>query len=310
MSKVGTTSQWVPERVVGHGDEMRCRWVDATGLRYTDPFFDSTLTRRARHEGSERTTTLQAMVDAAATAPPLPPVTFIFHVSRCGSTLLSQLFSLDDRNVVLSEVPLLDAVLGSDRPDREALFAAALRLLCRPHCGARRLVVKTDCWHVFHAALIRRMYPEAPFILLYRSPAGVLASQQKMRGRHMVPGVLVNPPFCAPFNAERMSLNHYAADVLEQHYRAMLDLAAVDRHSLLVSYEEGFPAAFLRAVHWLNLPLNDERRRVVEERCGRHAKRPDEPFGADPSVAPPEVELASLTLLVEQLDRARVVPTE
>jgi hypothetical protein len=56
----------------------------------------------------------------------------------------------------------------------------------------RRPIVKTDCWHLFHAAELRAWYPESPFVLLYRRPEAVLRSHRRQRGRHMVPGLLAD----------------------------------------------------------------------------------------------------------------------
>jgi hypothetical protein len=231
---------------------------------------------------------------------------FIFHVSRCGSTLLSQLFGLDDATVVLSEAPLLDEILRLDAPEADRLFEGALRVLAdggRP--GAARCVVKTDCWHLFHAARIRRLYPDAPFILLYRAPAPVLASQQRVRGLHMVPGLLPRAPFNEDYDPASASLDQYAARVLARHYQAMLELAATDRHSLLVSYDEGFPAAFLRAAHWLGLSPDAGQLSRVRDRCRYHGKRPQEIFGHDTAPPPVDVDLAPLDALVGRLDAMR-----
>jgi hypothetical protein len=305
MTGVARERHWIPERLVTDGGAATCRWVDANGLRYDDPFFASTADR-CRAAGT-RSSPVDALHTQAAAAPPLPPVAFIFHVSRCGSTLLAQLLGLDERSIVLSEAPLLDEILRSDRPDRDALFDAALHLLGRPRFGEERLFVKTDCWHLFEAAALRRRYPEAPFVLLYRAPAGVLASQRRMRGMHVVPGLLTRVAFEVAFDADRMTLDHYAARVLEQHYRAMLALAERDDNTLLVAYEEGFPDLFLRAAAWLGLSGNEEHLARVRERCRYHGKRPQEAFGADAPAALSDLDLEPLDALYAELEQRRCV---
>lgn len=306
MSDAATACCWIPERIVAEGDDERCRWVDVAQLRFTDPFFESTLARRRREGRAERWSPLSHLHDeAAAAVAPLVPAAFIFHVSRCGSTLFSQLLGLDERAIVLSEVPLLDRILRSAWPERERLFASVLRLLGRPRFGETRLFVKTDAWHLFHAATLRRLYPQAPFILLYRSPAGVLGSHQRMRGMHMVPGLLMDTPLCVDYDPARASLDQYAGRVLERYYRAMLD-AAADPHSLLVSYAEGFPAALLRAARWLELSYDEDSLRRVHERCGYHGKKPHEAFGAERLPALPDVDLTVLEVLFDQLEHRRL----
>jgi hypothetical protein len=296
---------WIPDRIVtGPAGDERCRWIDVAGLRFTDPFFDDTV-RRRRDWSIERWSTVAELLDEAATAPAVDEVVFVFHVSRCGSTLLSQLFGLDERTLVLSETPLLDAILQTDRADRGRLFDAVLRLLGRPRDGAGcRLVVKTDCWHVFHAAMLRRLYPQARFVLLYRRPAAVLGSHHKMRGMQMVPG-LRETPLHVPYDPERISLDQYGAAALEQYYAAMLDLAAADDRTLLAGYEEGFPAVFLRAATWLGQSFDPDTLRQVHERCGYHAKRPNEAFGAETLPSLGGVDLKPLEALFSALEQRR-----
>lgn len=301
-----TASRWIPERIVtdANGRE-RCRWVDVAGLRFTDPFFDSTLVRRQRHAGTERWTSIDELHAAAAAAADPGDLVFIFHPSRCGSTLMAQLFGLDERTLVLSEAPLLDALLRSAMPHRDQLFVAALRLLGDPHAGEQRLVVKTDCWHLFHAKTLRRLYPHAAFVLLYRSPAAVLASHQRMRGMQVVPGVLKHAPFAVDYDAESMDLDRYAALVIERHYEAMLELATSDERSLLVSYEEGFPAAFSRVARWLGLSFSPDEMDRIRQRCDYHGKRPGEAFSGEARPIVGDVDLARLESLSDALDENR-----
>ena len=99
------------------------------------------------------------------------------------------LLGLDPQVIVLSEVPVLDEWLRSSLAERDPLFAATLRLLGQRRFGNEHaLFVKTDCWHIFFADRLRRLYPETPFILLYRSPEAVLVSHRKIRGTQMVQG--------------------------------------------------------------------------------------------------------------------------
>lgn len=306
MSGAAPPPCWIPDRIVtdSTGAE-RCRWVDVAGVRFTEPFFDSTVSRRRRESHGERWSTVAELLDEAATVPAVNDAVFIFHVSRCGSTLMSQLFGLDERALVLSETPLLDAVLQTDPSRREHLFEAALRLLCRPRDGVNpRVVVKTDAWHLFQAATLRRLYPQARFVLLYRQPAAVLGSHHKMRGTHMVPGLL-DAAFHVPYDPEKLTLDQYSAIVLERLYGAMLDAAAGDERSLLVSYEQGFPDVFLQTAAWLGRSFDAPSLRQIQERCGYHAKRPQETFGTETLPSLTNVDLRPLESLFTALEQRR-----
>ena len=48
----------------------------------------------------------------------LAPSLFLFHVSRCGSTLISQMLAALPQNVVISEAGPMDAILRSHLRNR------------------------------------------------------------------------------------------------------------------------------------------------------------------------------------------------
>ena len=176
---------------------MRVRWTALRHLRFTDPFFEDTVGRaRAFPENRPPTVTeVEALLAAAAAAPAPAPHGFLLHVSRCGSTLLSQQLALDDRCIVLSEAPVLDdalrlhlrhpGVVTEALGDR--LFLAALGLLGRRRFPAEeRLFVKGDSWHVHFHGRLRRLFPRVPMVLLHREPAAVLESHRRQPGMHAV----------------------------------------------------------------------------------------------------------------------------
>jgi hypothetical protein len=295
---------WIPERLITVAGVARCRWVDIADLRYTDPFFQSTLSRRPRDGRDGWLTPIEELTARAALARPVVPDAIVLHVSRCGSTLLSQLFSLDPGATVLSEVPLLDQILRSGRIDRELMFEAALGLIARPRHGETRLMVKADCWQIFDVDVLRRLYPHTPFILMYRTPVEVLASHQRMRGSHMVPGVLAGAPFHVPYDGGA-DFDRYGADVLRLHYEAMLRIAVRDPRTLLVNYEEGFPVVFLRVAKWLGLTFDDRHLQRICARCVHHGKRPHEAFAADSPARLPHVDLEPLDCVYAALERCR-----
>jgi hypothetical protein len=167
----------------------------------------------------------------------VPPAGFIFHMSRCGSTLVAQMIAALPDSVVLSEPPPLDAILQMCRHD-EAMSVDALRAMIAA-LGRRKhsktpYVLKLDAWHVLALPLFRRAFPDVPWVFLYRDPVEVMVSQMRERGMQMVPA------FVAPgvFGIE--------ADVPDEDYCARV-LAAMCRagveHSglgggLVINYDQ------------------------------------------------------------------------
>src|SRR5262249_57696026 len=87
-------------------------WWHLGGVRFTDPFFEQTIATAMAHPFNllfRPATQLRAL--AAPATPELRPAGLIFHMSRCGSTLVAQMLAALAGNVVLSEPTPLDHVL-------------------------------------------------------------------------------------------------------------------------------------------------------------------------------------------------------
>ena len=164
---------WVPVAVDGDAVE----WRHLPGQRFTEPFFEDTL-RRHPPAPVRRITRAEA-VEWAARHPGLAPTGFVFHLSRCGSTLVAQMLAAVEENRVTSEPPAADQALAAGDP---GLVGAILSALARPNAGETRFFVKFDCWHIHHYALVRRVFPSVPAIFLYRDPLEVLVSQMRNPG--------------------------------------------------------------------------------------------------------------------------------
>src|SRR5678816_558328 len=104
----------------------------------------------------------------------------IFHMSRCGSTLVAQMLAALERNIVISEARPIDQVLGA-KVDEERRIAW-LRWIVNALAQRRRpaeefFFIKLDAWHVLHLPLIQRAFPNTPWVFLYRDPIEVMVSQ-------------------------------------------------------------------------------------------------------------------------------------
>lgn len=282
---------WIPYRLLRTGNDVRCRWLYIADRRFTAPFFDQTQQQCLSHaHNSGRfsvVSTLDGLIDLAPSVPAVAPTAFIFHVSRCGSTLLSQLLALREQRIVLSEVPLLDELLRlpEQMPSLpEATYGQAIRaavhLLGQRRTGAEtELIIKLDSWHVAFYPLLRQLYPDVPMVLLYRAPEAVLASHRRQRGRHAIPGLL--PP--AFFNLTATDLagldfDPYLARVLTYYFDQFLAIADRDDRAFLLAYRHDGPAMLQSLMQWLNRPLPEADWQAVRERSGFHAKRPEQAF--------------------------------
>lgn len=121
------------------------------------------------------------------------PVAFIHHASRCGSTLVCQMLAQLDEFIVISEPPPLDALLrGNLDPETRQ---AALRGLLAAYGQARRgteqaLVIKLDAWNIGELPLLHAVFPDTPWLFIYRDPLEIAVSHLRSPGMHMVPGII------------------------------------------------------------------------------------------------------------------------
>jgi len=76
-------------------------WRDMKAIAFTDSFVENTLMRQPRERRRVCLTPPQAL-DQFQLGNALAPDAFIFHVSRCGSTLLTQLLASLPQAIVMS----------------------------------------------------------------------------------------------------------------------------------------------------------------------------------------------------------------
>jgi hypothetical protein len=184
-------SGWVPvsvcdapfARSCGLGEVGAVEWRYLPDQRFTHPFFEDTIRRYSNAPAGR--TTMDEAIEWASAHPGLEPAGLIFHMSRCGSTLVSQMLAAVAENRVLAEpVPVDDVIRLGDLAGLRAMISA----LGQPAAGETRLFIKFDCWHIHSYELIRRAWPETPAIFLYRDPLEVLVSQLRSPGIWAVSG--------------------------------------------------------------------------------------------------------------------------
>lgn len=238
---------WVPSAIRLTGTAPMVDWCHLGDLRFTAPFFEQTIGSAMKHPFNllfGHNTPLAAIAADADKSPELKLAGFIFHMSRCGSTVISQMLAALPRNVALSEPAPLDQILRI--PDRltnvpEDDVVACLRGMMaalgrRRHADERDLFVKLDAWHILRFPLIRRAFPDVPWIFVYRDPLEVLASLAQSRPSQMFGST--NPALLRsdPAGLAALSADAYSALVLERYCEA-----AIEHHrdgGLLIEYRE------------------------------------------------------------------------
>lgn len=186
---------WIPYRL--SPDCKGLDWCFTGDLPFTDPFFGDTITRAFRRPYSlafQRRTSLDEARALCSRSELLPPAGFIFHMSRCGSTLVSRTLAACPNLLVLSEPPVFDAAVRKSASDEDVRIAS-LALSRKRSAIQSQLIVKMDCWSVLWIERIRRIFPDVPCLFLSRNPIEVLVSQLTRPSAWTLPGVLPSEIF-------------------------------------------------------------------------------------------------------------------
>lgn len=237
---------WMPIRLYWQQAQPTVDWCYVGDERFTDPFFDQTIERRLRHPFNllfRHQTPVEALIKKQTLHPGLQPDGFIFHMSRCGSTLISQMLAALPENIVISEAGPLDAVLRANFTDatineerQTALFKAMVSAYGQPRSGERHYFIKFDAWHAMYLPLIARAFPSVPRIFVYRNPVEVMVSQLKREVSWMMTGEL-EPALLGLDKraAAQMPREEYCARVLAKICRDALESQS---RLLLLNYRQ------------------------------------------------------------------------
>jgi gluconate kinase len=191
---------WLPIRVFWRDSAFRVDWCYFGNTRLTAPFFCDSVSEALRQPFNQvfrRETPIAELQEWRHASPGLEPTAFVFHASRCGSTLVSQMLASLDSHIVISEPPMLDTILrahhmapGINEDDQVEWLRALVSSLAQARNGETGFVIKLDAWSVFELDLVRKAFPDTPWVYLYRDPLEIAVSQLSARGAYMVPGVL------------------------------------------------------------------------------------------------------------------------
>jgi len=284
---------WIPYRLdFQDPTTVLCEWRFISDKRFTEPFFQNSTSKCTIYAENRQiyvpTTQLESLVDFADKVPSIEPNAFIFHISRCGSTLFSQLLSLDNQNIVISEAPILDEVLREisfskfevSEEEINSSVKAVIKLLGKKRMDdEKQLFIKLDSWHIFYYDKLRKLYPDTPFIFSFRRPDEVIRSQLINPGMHAARGVIQPVLFGFELNDVLfLDPEVYISKVLEKYFESFLEIIETDKNTLFVDYAEGILPLFDKIADFLNLKIDENTKTKMTERTQFHSKSPNTVF--------------------------------
>jgi hypothetical protein len=304
MSYEDHLTDWYPTKLIKEADgQLSLRW-HYINRPFSEPFFEESILKCLSHpfnsKGFKTVTCIESFKEFAENiTDQVPPAAFIFHISRCGSTLLSQLLTASEQNIVLSEMPLLDEILRSGKTDQNLLISL-LRIFGKKRSGKEmNLFVKLDSWHLLYYEILKEIFPDVPIIILFRNPAEVLESHRKLKGIQTIPG-FIDP---ALLRLEKETIQNklpekYFELVLEKYFEQIVTIKQKETKALLINYNNGFENVIENISEYLSIsfPVGDLLK--MKERFKFHSKKPEVVFQEERITLKPNSVLQDLYLKI------------
>ncbi|HEY0426267.1 MAG TPA: hypothetical protein VGC76_00545 [Pyrinomonadaceae bacterium] len=282
---------WTPVRVYWHENRPFVDWCYMGATRFTQPFFDNTVEWQMtqpfnllfRHQ-----TPLEVLGELNERNPGLEPTGFVFHMSRCGSTLVAQMLASPARNIVMSEPPPVDSILRANTKNDLVTDEQRARWLkwIVGALGQRRrdekyYFIKFDSWNTIDLDLIRRAFPQTPWIFLYRNPVEVLVSQMRERGAQMIPGAIGQIlPGLDFMETLQMPPEEYCARVLARFCQSAINGAASE-NARFVNYNQLPEAVTAEMLEHFRVDYSPEDIECIETAAQFNSKTPWLTFAPD-----------------------------
>lgn len=164
------------------------QWMDMSGVSLTEPFFQQTVERAKRDNRREVFTEFDVLLQLEKQLDSVQPTGFIFHSSRCGSTLVANACRAVNNSIVLSEANAIDKLIArfiTDAGDvKTSLYSVFLRgvvhaLAQRRTGNEEHVFIKFACCSFAQIEPIKRIWPNVPWLFLYRDPVETIVSNLK-----------------------------------------------------------------------------------------------------------------------------------
>jgi len=307
---------WIPYKLIEKDNEIYFEWIYLADLKYADPFFDESIAKCKSHAYNSKqfkvVSTVENLIEWSNELISVELKSLVFHVSRCGSTMLSQSLATSSENIMISEAPIIDQILRSDLFSLEkktSLLKSVIKLLGQKRFPEQQhLIIKLDAWHIFKASYLRSIFPDIPFALLYRNPTEVLKSHQKMMGMHMVPNLLPSEIFgISVKEVHDLSFQQYGGLVLEKYFQGFLDFYKTDQNVVMLNYNDGMKAVIEKFIGFIKMDYSNDELEKIYDRLKRHSKNENAVFAGDEFKEETlQIDFSKLNILHEKLNNSLV----
>lgn len=280
-----------PVTISIHPHHSIVQWLPFERADLIEPFMIATLTRfsvtrpqlRSISTGTE---TLEWLAQHEFAA----PSGFVFHTSRCGSSLLVNILRAIQDSVTFPEPPPLNIIAntpfgmgywpqiaeGGVRGFRQNLIAGIISAYTK--MPSRYCFIKLNSVGTLLMPVIRKLYPQVPCIFMYREPIEVLQANLSspppwvsyLQEKPVAPFLFGWPP---------QSGEKYTTEVLLARVYAALCDAAIENASaqmLLLNYNELTPAIVPAIMQHLGVAPDTLDQEQLTKAFGTYSKDPNQ----------------------------------
>ncbi len=270
---------WLPVDAVVIEGRPGLMWMEMSGVGLTEPFFQQTVDRARRENRAERFTEFDVLLQTEKELDSVEPTGFIFHSSRCGSTLVANACRAVSNSIVLSEANAIDKLIArfitdADNPVKESLYSVFLRgvvhaLAQRRTQNERYLFIKFACCSFAQLERIKRIWPNVPWLFLYRDPVETIVSNI----RDVPPWLIDNDRRVLSSiigNESEMSLEELCARTIGSLFSTAYKLA--NANGMLLNYNQLSLPVIASVLNFFNVSLSSEELETIARTSEGYSK--------------------------------------
>jgi hypothetical protein len=283
-------NSWLPSTLAVECLPFKVYWADLRALPLSHQFFAHSLehVRGMLGNTEEIVTNIETLFDASSLGGSLlSPSGIVFHITRCGSTLIGNFLRTSQNTTVVSEAApfaqVLDAgsIPGTPRDGevvRREMLNALVRIFARYGSHEpNKVVLKLHAFGLLAIERARACWPDVPFLILIRNPIDVIVSnisrpagwlQWRSWPRNEQQGDWSLSP-----NHEEMNDEEYCGRAIGALCEA--GIRGRDDKCLVVCYENIDATTFLRVRTFFGLPSSDVQAQDIRNILSIYSKDPD-----------------------------------
>ena len=286
---------WLPVDAVVVDGRPGLWWMEMADVSLREPFFQQTVERAKTDKRGELFTEFDVLLQLEKVLESVPPTGFIFHSSRCGSTLVANACRAIANSIVLSEAPAIDKLIARFFTDaaegsvKESIYSVFVRgvvhaLGQRRHGNEQHLFIKFACTSFAQIERITRIWPHVPWLFLYRDPIETIVSNVNDPPSWLLDDdwrVLASITGVSPVEVAAMSLEERCARSIGSFYSHVIALA--NDKSMLLNYNQLSVTVISSVVEFFKVSPSTQELEAIARTSGVYSKEVSRtrPFEAD-----------------------------